>query len=87
MPLYGSIVGHLNNISEINWLQAKRYQLTTPSNLIAPGMPRNDYDRLSVAYGLSFEKVGKIIRSHEIDDFVSTGLPLFELEAPGPEVC
>jgi hypothetical protein len=87
MPLYESIVGHLNEISEINWLSAKRYQLTMPSNLMAPGMPKNDYDRLSVAYGLSFETVGKIIRSHEIEDFVSTGLPVLELEAPGPEVC
>lgn len=45
--------------------------LAAPGDLKAPAMPRNTYDRLSVAYGLSYipDDIGKIFRMEEIDDY------------------
>ncbi len=34
-----------------------------PFNLDAPGLSRLDFDRLSVAYGLSFLDVGKVVKA------------------------
>ena len=87
MPLYREIVDSLNSIPGVNWLKVQRYYLTKPDQLLAPGLEAAEYDRLSVAYGLSFEKVGDIIRSHEIDDCVPDPLPHLDIEAPTKDVC
>lgn len=87
MPLYRGIVEKLNSIPGVNWLKVQRYYLTKPDQLLAPGLVAVEYDRLSVAYGLSFEEIGDIIRSHEIDDFVSGPLPSLDIEAPTQDVC
>jgi hypothetical protein len=48
----------------------RRMQLPMPENLVADGLDEGSYDRLSVAYGLSFDplNIGEIIRSNEFDD-------------------
>jgi hypothetical protein len=43
----------------VSFLRLSPKTLARPSNIIAPGLARKDWDRLSVAYGLSFRKVGK----------------------------
>lgn len=47
-----------------------RMHLPKPDRLVAEGITENSYDRLSVAYGLSFDQldIGEIVRSDEIDD-------------------
>ena len=44
--------------------------LPPPSDLIAPELPEEAFDRISVAYGLSYPKddLGRIKPPHEIDD-------------------
>jgi hypothetical protein len=47
--------------------------LATPDDLRAPDSPPHTYDRLSVAYGLSYipDDIGKIVRMEEIPDFTA----------------
>lgn len=47
-----------------------RTHLPKPEQLAAEGLPRDGYDRLSVAYGLSFDAldIGKVIKDSEIED-------------------
>ena len=39
-----------------------------PKELEAPGLREVDYDRLSVAFGLSFLKLGTYIRAQDVPD-------------------
>jgi hypothetical protein len=71
MPLYGDLVSELNNTMGISWFKGRRYSLSKPKKLIAPGLSEQEYDRLSVAYGLSFPEIGRIIKSGEIPNFVA----------------
>lgn len=43
----------------LGYLRLTPKALILPSNITASGLPRKDWDRLSVAYGLSFGSVGK----------------------------
>jgi hypothetical protein len=52
-PLFEGLNRDLVYTPGATWLSGKRRQLTVPPNLVAPGLSRSDYDRLSVAYGLS----------------------------------
>lgn len=46
-----------------NWLQAEAWTLGVPGDLIADDLPNEDFDRVSVAYGLSRLEVGKVIKA------------------------
>lgn len=65
--MYESLKNSLRTTPNLSWLRARHRELTLPSNMSAPGVLRSDYDRLSVAYGLSqlnpgdFAKVGKMM--------------------------
>lgn len=50
----------LRHTPNTTWLHAEHRELTMPSDLLAPGVTRTDYDRLSVAYGLSRLNPGEI---------------------------
>lgn len=64
MPFYERLSGSLNNHPNLyEWMSVKVRQLTKPRRLEAPGLSKDDYDRLSVAYGLSFLEVGKVLKS------------------------
>ena len=52
-PLYDALKPRLQVSPNFTWLRAKPRDLALPSNIIASGMPHSEYDRLSVAYGLS----------------------------------
>ena len=75
LPLYGNIVSELNNTIGMSWFRGRRYSLSRPKRLIAAGLSDHEYDRLSVAYGLSFPEIGKIIKSGEVPDFELKSCP------------
>ena len=60
LPLYRKIASALNGAPDLSWFKANRRELGIPSELVAPGLPQIDYDRLSVAFGLSFVDVGTV---------------------------
>lgn len=60
LPLYRNIASALDQAPEFKWLKAHRRELGIPSELDAPGLAQIDYDRLSVAFGLSFVDVGSV---------------------------
>lgn len=60
LPLYRNIASALDQAPEFKWLKAHRRELGTPDELDAPGLAEIDYDRLSVAFGLSFVDVGTV---------------------------
>jgi hypothetical protein len=68
MRFYRSVIEEINR-SFPNWLHVELLSLNKPYNLRALGLSELEYDRLSVAYGLSFPKLGEIIQSNQIEDF------------------
>jgi hypothetical protein len=63
MKFYRRLESELRNMPGCTWLRAEARPLELPRSLSAPGLDRTDYDRMSVAFGLSFLEVGKIERS------------------------
>ena len=63
MNFYDNLRHELRSMPGCSWLKADPRRIELPDNLEAPGVKRADYDRLSVAYGLSFLEVGKITKS------------------------
>jgi hypothetical protein len=53
MAFYQRLKEALRTVDGCSWLRTRSYLLTIPSNLRADGLAQTDYDRLSVAYGLS----------------------------------
>ena len=49
-----------------SWLSVQPWQLGFPKDLIAEGVSPDDFDRLSVAYGLSKLEVGKVTKAMPI---------------------
>ena len=77
MQFYQRVINDVNS-RESNWLHLEPDFLTKPGNLLADGLPSNEYDRLSVAYGLSFPQIGKIVPSWAIEDARRSDLPIRE---------
>lgn len=63
MKYYGKLAEELKQFPGVSWLNAKVRPLEKPNNLQAPSLAREDYDRLSVAFGLSFLEVGEIVKA------------------------
>ena len=63
---YAALKTSLQKTPNCTWLSAKPRELALPTNLVAPGVSSGDFDRLSVAYGLSqlnpgaFERVAAL---------------------------
>ncbi|MBL0719746.1 hypothetical protein JI742_07575 [Piscinibacter sp. Jin2] len=76
-PFYAALKTRLQKTDGCTWLNAKPRELALPTNISAPGVAHGDYDRLSVAYGLSqlnpgtFERVvalkPRVFASEETD--------------------
>ena len=62
MKFYKKIEEELLSHPNATWFAFRPRKLEVPAILEAPGMMRGDYDRLSVAFGLSFVRVGNIVR-------------------------
>ncbi|TAK52679.1 MAG: hypothetical protein EPO27_00750 [Betaproteobacteria bacterium] len=71
MTYYRRLGEELKHFHGVSWLKADARPLAIPNNLQAPGLVREDYDRLSVAFGLSFLEVGSIVR--ELPKPIATG--------------
>ncbi|WP_300338260.1 hypothetical protein [Accumulibacter sp.] len=63
MSFYTHLQEEMKSHPNATWLKANPRPIQPPRNLEAPGLRHQDYDRLTVAYGLSFLEVGKITRS------------------------
>lgn len=63
MPHYQALVPSLASVQGCPWLKAERWVMGVPNDLIADSVSTEDFDRLSVAYGLSRLEVGKIVRA------------------------
>ena len=50
----------LRQMDGYTWLSARKRELAIPNNLRADGLKRNDFDRLSVAYGLSMLNLANV---------------------------
>lgn len=83
MNYYKALETEMRHPSNCSWLLANPRPLIKPSNLIAPSLLEDDFDRLSVAYGLSFLEVNAVLQaipaplisarnnSNYEDDFIS----------------
>lgn len=60
---YRQLLESLKHTRGAPWLKAEQRELTLPLGLIAPGLNRLEYDRLSVAYGLSQLTPGNIVQA------------------------
>lgn len=63
MRFYERLRHELRSDPNCSWLSAIPRQIEYPKMLKAPGLDHKDFDRLTVAYGLSFLDVGKIIKA------------------------
>jgi hypothetical protein len=58
---YGNLKQDLQSSPGFSWVGVKPKALLKPSGLVAPGLLREDYDRLSVAFGLSQLRLDNLI--------------------------
>lgn len=63
MSYYQQLESRLSAIPGYSWLKAECWVMGVPDDLVADGVAEDDYDRLSVAYGLSRLEVGKIVKA------------------------
>lgn len=59
---YANLKEEVQKTPNCTWLSAKPRELALPTNIVAPGLVVGDYDRLSVAYGLSQLNLGEYER-------------------------
>lgn len=75
MNFYKNLEHEMKHMPGYSWLKAKIRPLEVPRDLVAPGLPPADYDRLSVAYGLSFLEVKNITKAIPIPSIPATCVP------------
>lgn len=66
MSFYRDLRGALREYRNFTWLAAQSRELAIPSDLRADGLMRSDYDRLSVAYGLSMLNLAGVAAAAQI---------------------
>ena len=75
-PFYAALKSRLQKTDGCTWLNAIPRELALPTNISAPGVAHGDYDRLSVAYGLSQLNPGAFNRvvalKPKVSDFEGT---------------
>ena len=69
-PLYRALQPSLRGLDGYSWLSASARALAIPGDLRADGLPRADFDRLSVAYGLSMLNLTSVIRAQQVPRLV-----------------
>jgi hypothetical protein len=62
-PFFLELEEKLVSLSGFSWLSAEPWQLGYPGDLVSEGIDEKDFDRLSVAYGLSKLNVGTITQA------------------------
>lgn len=63
MGFYRNIEQQMLHMPGYGWLRAEPRPLEVPISLVAPGLSKQEYDRLSVAFGLSFLEVSEVIKA------------------------
>lgn len=63
MPFYNRLRKEMVSMPSFTWLQAVSRRVELPSNLEAPGLRRENFDRMTVAFGLSFLEVSKLTKA------------------------
>lgn len=63
LSLYRQMIEDLKKLEGYNWLSASARPIQLPKILDAPRLNRGEFDRLSVAFGLSFLEVGDVIKA------------------------
>lgn len=63
MSFYKQLIEAMRYQVGCSWANAISRPIEIPDRLKAPGLIKEDYDRLTVAYGLSFVDVGEVIQS------------------------
>lgn len=63
MSIYKKITLDLYNHQNASWLHFIQHDIEVPEILRAPGVKKSDFDRLAVAFGLSFHDVGNYVRA------------------------
>ncbi|MTW21386.1 hypothetical protein [Allochromatium palmeri] len=87
MPFYCSLQRALRSCPNMTWLCANPHRIDLPNNLEAPGVRREDYDRLTVAYGLSFLEVGKVIKAIPSPRLTTTPESCWRDHYPDKDFC
>jgi hypothetical protein len=62
MNFYKKLEDHLLSHPNASWFRFKPRRLEVPDILDAPGVVKDDFDRLSVAFGLSFVRVAQCVK-------------------------
>lgn len=62
VAFYAQLIGDLKQVPGYSWIRADYRRLLLPENLEAPSLQAQDYDRLSVAYGLSLGGIGSVVK-------------------------
>lgn len=70
MQFYRNIEHEMKNMPGCSWLNAESKPLEPPKSLVAPGLPAQEYDRLSVAFGLSFLEVSEVVKATPIPQII-----------------
>lgn len=60
---YEQLTNANEHCSFYSWMKVDFRTLNKPDNLDAPGLIQHEFDRLSVAYGLSFLDVGRVLKA------------------------
>ena len=63
MSYYQQLERRLSSMPGYTWLKAECWVMGVPDDLVAEGVSGEEYDRLSVAYGLSRLEVGKVVKA------------------------
>jgi hypothetical protein len=63
MAYYQELEPRLSSMPGYTWLKAECWLMGVPDDLVADGVAKTEYDRLSVAYGLSRLEVGKVVKA------------------------
>lgn len=87
LSLYNELDHALRHSSGFSWLKANRWHLGKPKDLIAVGLPQEDYDRLSVAYGLSFVDVGEMSVAKAMPRLIQKTKSNWVENYPGKDQC
>jgi len=63
MGYYQQLEPRLASMPSYTWLKAECWVMGVPDDLVAEGVAEAEYDRLSVAYGLSRLELGKVVKA------------------------
>jgi hypothetical protein len=76
-PFYLELENKLQNLSGYSWLSTEPWQLAFPNDLSAEDVEEVDFDRLSVAYGLSKVDVGEVTQALPLPKVINSSQQSF----------